>query len=217
MRHYQQVFFRSIRYLSLLSVIFLSCGETGSQNSIDINGMQINRSLINEITATVGTSYELFIITNWIQDPTVEAGFRIDTIRNGIEFKKIEEQKVRNILNRYNKILRPRDKYPFLTKASYNRKGNLSFNLVIISANDQFQALRTVRPDGLKEGVSHDEIFDLLVKLNQVNPIDIYLLDKNRVRLTLQKKLSQEWEEEIADLCPQYEIINRDLRLHWDK
>ncbi len=184
---------------------------------IDINGMDITRGLINDITDKAGRTYQLFFSYNWIQDPSAPNGQRIDTIRNGVTFKEVPDEKAQGLISLYKSRLQIENKYIFLNKSIYNRKGNLLYDVVILKANNQFQALKLINTNGLKEGIGHQKIFDFLANLNQNNTIEIYLIDESKVYLKLKNSLDDNTLEAVEKLCPQYEYFQKDLKLIWDK
>lgn len=206
-----------ITYFLIVSLLLITGCSIRESQKIDINGMKISRGLINDITEDMGNTYELFIRYNWVQDPVDDIdGQRTDTIRNGVVYREIIEDKAVTLFNLYKARLKADKKYLFLSKSIYTRSGNLSYDMVLLEANNQFQALKILNTNGLKEGIGHQEIFDFLVQLHQSNPLEIYLIDENRISMQLKNALDEKALTQIQKLCPQHEYFQNELKLIWD-
>lgn len=196
--------------------ILAGCGINESE-VIDINSMKITRGLINQITGDTGRTYQLFIRHNWLQDPSNAAtGQKTDTIRNGVVFKEILEEKATRIYERYKNQLARDNKYMFLSKPKFTRNGDLAYDLVLLEANNQFQVLKIMNVNGLQDGVSHQEVFDFLVNLHQSNNIEVFKLNDNGLTLKLSNNLDDRALDAIAEICPRFEYSQKQLMLIWN-
>ena len=142
---------------------------------IDINGMQIHTSLVDKFTSRLGKPYELFIRRNWISDAAAGGAGQayVDTVRNGIVFRNVIESEALRFFNYYADEPLLKNKYIFLSNAAYTYSGDLAYDLVILKANNQFQALKIMNTHGLKQGITHTQIFEFIADLHEQNPVEI--------------------------------------------
>lgn len=179
--------------------------------------MKITRGLINRITSDTGRTYQLFIRHNWLQDPSnAVTGHRTDTIRNGVVFKGILEEKATRIYERYKDQLASDNKYMFLSRPKFTRNGDLAYDLVLLEANNQFQVLKIMNVNGVEDGISHQKVFDFLVKLHQSNNIEIFKFYDNSLTLKFRNIPDERTIDAIAEICPKYQYSNKQLMLIWN-
>ena len=207
-----------MRYL-LSIIVLLSLGSCryGDAEVIDINGMPIHSELVGEFTQVLGRPYELFIRRNWISDAAAGGpGMSYtDTVRNGIVFRRVNGTAALQFYNRYKNRSLLKDKYIFLSNSSYTNSGELAYDIVVIKANNQFQALKLMNTNGLKQEISHAQIFEFLADLHEKNPIEIYLLEEHRIGIYLERSPDQHTRNELAAISPNYELKGKTLELYW--
>lgn len=199
----------------LVLLTLAGCGISDSE-VIDINSMKIERGLIDRITGETGRTYQLFIRYNWLQDPNEATGHKTDTIRNGVVYKELPEEKAVRLYEQYKKQLARDNKYMFLSNPRYTRNGSLAYDLVLLEANNQFQVLKIMNVNGINDGVSHQEIFDFLVSLHQSAEIEIYKLTDHSLTMKIKYPLDQRTLDAIEKLCPRYEYSQKGLTLIWN-
>lgn len=185
---------------------------------IDINGMPIHGSLVDEFTGILQRPYELFIRRNWISDAVAGQGqSHVDTIRNGMVFRGVIKSEALNFYNYYKKKPLLQNKYIFLSNATFTYSGDMAYDLVILKANNQFQALKIMNTNGLKQGISHTQVFEFIAALNEKNPIEIFLLEENRVGFYLKNTPNQRTKDELSAISPGHELRGKTVELYWPK
>ena len=141
---------------------------------------------------------------------------RTDTIRNGLFFPRIDEKTAISLRNRYKKREEFRNKYIFLSAATFTGSG-LAYDVVIVSANNQCQVLKIMNTHGLRDGIGHDQIFEFITDLHDKNPLEIYHLEEDKISLTLDQAPDQRTKDAIAAICPNYELNRKDLQMYWPR
>ncbi|MEL7147991.1 MAG: hypothetical protein AAFO69_16575, partial [Bacteroidota bacterium] len=136
---------------------------------------------------------------------------------NGIIFKKVSEKKALKFRNTYKDRGVLQNKYIFFTNTGFSSSGTLAYDIVIVKANNQFQALKIMNTHGLKQGISHTRLFDFIVALHENNPINIFLLEENRIGFDLEDAPDQSTKDQLAAISPSYELRDKTVELYWPK
>jgi len=195
-------------------ILFLILGYS-CQDKIDINDMKISESTINEISNQFGEPYQLFSIINRIYSSS--NNLNIDTVKNGLYFERVSEEKAINLYDKYKSVLEGEGNLIFLSNQAFAYDGDAIYDLVILKAVNQFMAIHLLNTHGRRIGISHEKIVNTLMDLDKNNPMDIYCIDEYQLRLKFRNNLSNDEKQRLANISPDLSYQNQDVILVWPR
>lgn len=193
--------------ITLTFLTLLGCQQqTGSGENISINGLEINKFLIEKIENESGKKFEPLIKTIWVNDPTIENGFKqADSVVTGVQIPFVKDVTARKIVRDYLPKFFPSGHYIYLKNLDFDENfQNSYYDIAIIKCKDQFELIKFAQTNGLNYDVTNEHVIDKLKKWNSVSPFIIVTADEDRIEadfIELPTDL-ESFAKDIYEFCP---------------
>jgi len=178
---------------------------TNDDSKIQINGMLISKTYLNQISRKSNVEFEDLVFYTW-KDSIVDTFnySHIDSFVYGVVFKKVDEKTAWKIFNKFHKMIEAEGNYLYLTHISFDSTKNLCYDLAILTAKNQFEAVKIVGTNGLNYDISNEKVIEKLKVWHKDVKFVITVIDYNRVEAYMKRKPKnlETFTSEIVEFCP---------------
>ncbi|MFM9945520.1 MAG: DUF4253 domain-containing protein [Bacteroidia bacterium] len=162
-------------------------GSRGMHDTISIHGLKIFKITADELRYKTRRNFEPITFYEWKDSiiDTTNYGYWFP-LSQGIVLKNISENWARSVHNQfYNGMLKVQGLYFFLTNLHTDSTKNILYDLAILKANSQFEAVKQVGTNSKNQDIKNEQIIKNLKLWNEENHFKITAIDKNRIEITL--------------------------------
>ena len=190
----------------LISIMLGAPLETDYDDSKTmVNGLYISKTYLNQITRKSNTEYQDLVF--YIYKDSIVDTFNyshLDSFVYGVVYKKVNEKTAWQIFNKFHKMIEAEGNYIYLTHISFDSTKSVCYDLAIIKAEDQFEAVKIVGTNGLNYDISNEKVIEKLKIWHKEAKLIITVIDYNRVEAYMKRKPKnlENFTSEIIEFCP---------------
>lgn len=188
-------------------------GDPRVNEKVSINGIDIQKGILKYLEFQTKRKFEPLKFYEWkdsIIDTTNYGHW--DTISHGVFFKNIEGKLAKNIQYKYSSGLNADGLYIYLT--NFNLEIGIPttafYDIAIIKASNQFEALKRVGTNSLNYDITNDEIIEKLKKWDSEFGLKITIIDKNIIQASILNK-----PQDIIKLANEIDEFSPDAKKHY--
>lgn len=156
-------------------------------DTITIHGLTIFKSTADKLREETKRNFEPIIFYEWKDSiiDTTNYGYWF-SLSQGIVLKNISENWARSVQNRFFiGMLKREGLYFFLTNFHTDSTQKILYDLAIVKAKSQFDAIKKVGINSKNQDIKNEEIIENLKLWNEENHFKITAIDKNQIEITL--------------------------------
>jgi len=194
------------RFLIIIITLLALYSKINAQDtSKSINGVVVSKYMIEDIQKLTGKPALNLKFYYW-QDSFVDAfsyGY-YDTVSHGIYFKGINEKLANKIFNMYYHPCIGKGNYIYMTHYNFDSALGAFYDIAIIKAADQYEAIKMVATAGINYDIKTKDIIEKIRKWDAEVGLLISVIDYNRIGGSIQTKPKdlKKLTKEISEFCP---------------
>lgn len=175
-------------------------------DTITIHGLTIFKSTADKLRNETKRNFEPIIFYEWKDSiiDTTNYGYWFP-LSKGIVHKNISENWARSVQNRFFVgMLKREGLYFFLTNLHADSTKKILYDLAIVKAKSQFDALKKVGTNSKNQDIKNEEIIKNLKLWNEENYFKVTAIDKNLIEITLLRQPSnvEKFVNQIYEVWP---------------
>ena len=190
-----------------LFLSFYSCQQQiDTSKNISINGIEINRSLLEKIEWKAGKKFQPRKEIKWVKDETSKSGFsKTDSIVSGIEIPFVKEKLARKVVRENLTEFQQAGYYIYLKNLDFDKEySNSYYDVAVIKCKDQFELVKLVGTSGVNYEVTNEEIIKKLKLWYRESPFVIIVADEDRIEANFSKLPADlsKFAKDVYSFCP---------------
>lgn len=198
-----------MKYIYLLlfvsSLIFHNCKGQNAAEDVEINGVLISQTILNDLKNSTGQNPTDFIKVNYHYIKNNESYTEmVDTIKNGFYFSKISEEKAKQLVLKYHDVCKANGNYIFLKELDFDNEWNSLYDLTIVKATNQFEVVKLMNTQGPSYDVTNEMVINKIKKWDKQVGLQLIVVQEDRIEAQIDKlpKDLEIFTNEIYELCP---------------
>ncbi len=219
--------------IGILTILGFSVSDDPDYDKIILNGLTVSKAIVTEIETKTNKVFVPLKFFHWkdsIIDTTNYGHW--DSTSHGIIIKDLYENEAKAIFNIYYARSTGEGNYIYLTHLHFDSLNHSFFDIAIVQAKNQLEAVKRVGTSSKNYDVSNEKVLEKLESWNHKINYKIMVIDVNRIEgYLLSNPLSmKKFTEEIYEFCPdvidkgygtmdamiKYYEVNKYFWLWWD-